>query len=413
MDPESPQRRSVVVRAEEAPRTTVAYGIGYAEHDLPARQRRGDAPQPLRHGPQPLRLRAGQLPRQPAARRPTASRTCSGRKQELFVTAFREEEDREAFDFVRTGVPLQTARALSPSWSLILRYTYQETRTFNITEDCLTRSTASSARARSPGPSASVVHDTRDDPLDPRRGHFLRADAQVSLRVLGGDTFVKGFVQGATYRLAHRGHARGPLRAPGPGAHVRRGAAPRCRCPTASSPAATIRLRGFGAGRGAPGRRQRAACSAASSCARTCWRASGAPAFAEAGNVYPLVSDLTLGDLRYTAGLGPALQERPRSLCVSTGATSSTAGRARSPTTSTSRSAMRSEPARPCSSCSPPPGGRGWWSGSWPWWTAAPCCSPRCALLERCAGDTERQPWTALIDEQLMFRRRRACPRPR
>jgi outer membrane protein insertion porin family len=27
-------------------------------------------------------------------------------------------------------------------------------------------------------------------------------------------------------------------------------------------------------------------------------------AFAETGNVYPLVSDLTLGDLRYTAGLG-------------------------------------------------------------------------------------------------------------
>src|SRR5262249_47694565 len=34
MDPESDQRRSLVVTAEEAPRTTFAYGIGYAERDL-------------------------------------------------------------------------------------------------------------------------------------------------------------------------------------------------------------------------------------------------------------------------------------------------------------------------------------------------------------------------------------------
>ena len=33
MDPDSPLRRSVVVRAEEAPLTSVSYGIGYAEQD--------------------------------------------------------------------------------------------------------------------------------------------------------------------------------------------------------------------------------------------------------------------------------------------------------------------------------------------------------------------------------------------
>jgi outer membrane protein insertion porin family len=34
LDPETEGRRSIVVSAEEAPRTTIAYGIGYAERDL-------------------------------------------------------------------------------------------------------------------------------------------------------------------------------------------------------------------------------------------------------------------------------------------------------------------------------------------------------------------------------------------
>ena len=35
------------------------------------------------------------------------------------------------------------------------------------------------------GPSASLVNDTRDDPLDPRRGRFVGADLQLSHAVLG------------------------------------------------------------------------------------------------------------------------------------------------------------------------------------------------------------------------------------
>ena len=110
----------MVVRAEEAPRTTVAYGIGYAEQDCCAAAWRS-------RGATSSAWTAASPPSPASA---SAAAGCSatfrepylfGRRQELFVTAFREEEDRDAFDFVRYGVTLQTARTLVPRWSLILR----------------------------------------------------------------------------------------------------------------------------------------------------------------------------------------------------------------------------------------------------------------------------------------------------
>jgi len=50
------------------------------------------------------------------------------------------------------------------------------------------------------GPSASVVYDSRDDPLEPRRGLFLAADTQLSLAVLGGASYLRGFFQATHVR---------------------------------------------------------------------------------------------------------------------------------------------------------------------------------------------------------------------
>jgi outer membrane protein assembly factor BamA len=77
MDPDSPQRRSVVVRAEEAPLTSVSYGIGYAEQDY------------LRGSVEVTRRNLFGMDRRLSASRgrasagsgcsaPSASRTCSG-----------------------------------------------------------------------------------------------------------------------------------------------------------------------------------------------------------------------------------------------------------------------------------------------------------------------------------------------
>jgi outer membrane protein insertion porin family len=312
LDPESTAARSVVVTAAEAPRTTVAYGIGYAERDR------------LRFSTEATRRNLFGLDRSittfarisfRGSRLLTTFREpyLFGHHNELFVTGFREEEDRDSFDFVRYGGLLQTARTLSPAWSVIVRYAFQETTIFNIEVpldevDRQFRSTTFS------GPSASVVNDTRDDPLDPHRGRFIGADVQLSHAVLGGDSFLKGFLQAATYqRLGARtllalsgrlglGRTFGldqPLRLPLPDRFFAGG---------------DYSMRGFGVDLVGPLVR-----SASGKLVPTggnglllggaelrydAGRRLSAAAFTEAGNVYALVSGITLGDLRYTAGLG-------------------------------------------------------------------------------------------------------------
>src|SRR6185503_19622170 len=82
--------------------------------------------------------------------------------------------------------------------SLIGRYTFQETTSFNIVDpDEIDREFSNSTLS---GPSVSVVDDTRDDALDPHRGRFVSADVLLSATQFGGDSFVRGFFQAAGYR---------------------------------------------------------------------------------------------------------------------------------------------------------------------------------------------------------------------
>jgi outer membrane protein insertion porin family len=224
-----------------------------------------------------------------------------GRRQELFVTAFRDEEDREAFDYARYGLSVQTAWALAPRWKLVLRQTYQEIRTYNVVEDCLDVDRQFCPATLS-GPSASVVSDSRDDPLDPRRGYFLLTDAQLSLRALGGDTLLKGFMQASGYRglapratLAVSGRiglgrtfGREPLLLPIPERFFAGG---------------DYSLRGFGLDdvREEGGN---AVLLGTVELRVDAGRGVSTAVFADAGNVYRLASDMAVTDLRYTAGVG-------------------------------------------------------------------------------------------------------------
>jgi outer membrane protein insertion porin family len=300
MDPDSPRQRSVVVHADEAPLTAVSYGVGYAEQDL------------LRGSVEVTRRNLFGMDRRLSAFARASFRGFRllgtfrepyllGRKQELFATAFREEEDRDTFDFVRQGVTLQTDRRLSRYWSVILRETYEETRTFNTSEDCLTFGREFCPGTLS-GPSASFVHDTRDDALDPRRGHFLSTDGLVSHHWLGGNTLVKGFVQAAAYRVLTtdtllavsvrvglaRTFGEEQLLVPKPDRFFAGG---------------DYSLRGFGVDEVRPDGGN-ALVLGGVELRRHLAGAFWGAAFAESGNVYPLVSDISVNDLRYTAGLG-------------------------------------------------------------------------------------------------------------
>jgi outer membrane protein assembly complex protein YaeT len=198
LDPERVRRRDVVVGVQEAPRTAWSWGVGYSEQDR------------LRGSVEVTRRNLGGLGRTASVFARASFRGTRfllnvrepwllGRKLDSFATAFWEEEDRTSFDFNRKGVIGQSAKALDARTSLILRYLYQDTNVFNIEVpiDEIDRQYRTYAVS---GPSASVVFDGRDDPLEPRRGVFVGADLQLSLDALGGVSYLRGFFQAASIR---------------------------------------------------------------------------------------------------------------------------------------------------------------------------------------------------------------------
>ncbi len=302
MDPESEGARSVVVQAEESPRTSVAYGLGYAEQE-----RLRASVEVTRRNLFGMDRRISVFARaslRPGFRLVTTYREpyLFGRKQELFVTGYREDEDRPAFSFVRQGITVQTARPLSSTWNLILRETYEEGRTFNTAEDCLSLGREFCPHTIS-GPSASLVIDTRDDALDPTRGHVLVTDAQLSLRALGGNTLAKGFVQGSTYQLLRVGTVVALSARLGLSRTFGRDEPILLPKPDRFFAGGDYTLRGFATDQVRPDGGNAILLGGAElrhRLAGALWVA----AFTEAGNVYRLSSDMSLSDLRYTAGLG-------------------------------------------------------------------------------------------------------------
>jgi outer membrane protein assembly factor BamA len=192
------RRRDVVVSVQEAPRTSWSWGVGYSEQDR------------LRGSVEVTRRNLGGLGRTASVFARGSFRGSRfllnlrepwlfGRKLDSFVTGFWEEEDRTSFDYNRLGGIVQAGRALDARTSLILRYLYQDTNVFNV-EVPIDEIDRQYRTYTVSGPSASIIFDTRDDPLEPKRGLFLGADLQLSTATLGGVRYLRGFLQGASVR---------------------------------------------------------------------------------------------------------------------------------------------------------------------------------------------------------------------
>jgi outer membrane protein insertion porin family len=190
--------RDVVVSVQEAPRTSWSWGVGYSEQDR------------LRGSVEVTRRNLGGLGRTASVFARGSFRGSRfllnlrepwlfGRKLDSFVTGFWEEEDRTSFDYNRLGGIVQAGRALDARTSLILRYLYQDTNVFNV-EVPIDEIDRQYRTYTVSGPSASIIFDTRDDPLEPKRGLFLGADLQLSTATLGGVRYLRGFLQGASVR---------------------------------------------------------------------------------------------------------------------------------------------------------------------------------------------------------------------
>jgi outer membrane protein insertion porin family len=309
---ESGGRRSVVVVAAEAPRTTFSYGVGYSEREL------------LRGSLEVTRRNLGGRDRTLTAYARGSFRGnrlllgyrepyLFGRKRDLYLAAFREEEDRTGFDFRRTGLVAQTLTRMGEHTSLSLRYTIQDTRVFKL-EIPLDEVDRQFRDYTLSGPSLSIVNDRRDDPLDPRRGSFLGADLQSSFRFLGGARFLKGFLQAATYNrlrpgltLALSGRL-GLARAFGSGEGVQ------LPLPERFFAGGDYGPRGFrtdyagplevGSGGTLVPTGGNALVFGGLELRYDLRKTLALAAFTDAGSVYPLVADLDLGTVFYTTGLG-------------------------------------------------------------------------------------------------------------
>ena len=195
LDPNRERQRDVLVSVQEAPRTTVSWGIGYSEQDL------------LRGSVELTRRNLSGLGRSASVFVRGSFRGSRvllnvrepwllGRNLDSFLTAFWEEEERTSFEYNRKGGVAQVGQTLGSRTTLIYRYLYQDTNVFNIEvpPEEIDRQFRTYAVS---GPAFSVVWDTRDDPLEPRRGVFLGSDLNLSLDALGGANYVKGFFQAA------------------------------------------------------------------------------------------------------------------------------------------------------------------------------------------------------------------------
>lgn len=312
LDPERADRRDVVVTVREAPVTTLSYGLGYAERDL------------LRASVEATRRNLFGMDRSLSAFGRASFKGSRfllsyrepyllGRRRELFATGFWEEEDRTTFDFNRLGALLQTAWSLGPKTSLIARYVFQKTQVFRI-EVPIEEVDRQFRNYNVSGPSASVVFDTRDDPLEPHRGRFLGADLQLSVGALGGDSFMKGFFQSATYeRLGARTVLALSARL-GLGRTLGTGEPLGLPFPERFFAGGDFGPRGFKVdtlGPLAPGTDGalfptggNALVLGGAELRTSLSRAFSLGTFVDVGNVYTLVRDIDLGDLRYSAGLG-------------------------------------------------------------------------------------------------------------
>jgi outer membrane protein insertion porin family len=213
LDPDESERRTLVFGVEEGARTRLNFGLGAAgiSTQQNAAPRIGDVNPTLRLTGEVTRRNLGGLDRDvslfarigfsglrflAAYREPYLL----GHKDQMSVSAFYEEEQRPTFNFDRRGVSLQMTHALAARWRLILRYVLSRTSSNVDASVPLDQVDRQYRNERSSGPSFSLLNDTRDDPLDPRRGHFLSIDSQLSHAAFGGRSFSKSFVQASAFQ---------------------------------------------------------------------------------------------------------------------------------------------------------------------------------------------------------------------
>ena len=122
---------------------------------------------------------------------------------DLQLTAFLEQAIRSSFNFSRRGVRAEYARRVHENVTVAGRYALDRTRLFDEKiqpEDQLLIDRLF-PRVRLSTFTGSVLRDSRDDVLDPERGTVLGIDGTLAARSVGSEVgFFKSFIQAFAYR---------------------------------------------------------------------------------------------------------------------------------------------------------------------------------------------------------------------
>ena len=224
--------RDVLVDLEEAPATTVSYGGGLEVGRIGARDADGQAGDALDVAPRGFfdisrrnlwgKNRSVTLFARVTLRkndsRVAAERTYGfndyrglftfreprafGTTGDAQFTAFIEQGLRTSFDFNRKGVTADYAKRFG-SFTTTARYTFDYTKLFN--EEIAAGDQLLIDRlfpqVKLSKVFGSILRDSRDDVLDPRKGSVVGVDGSVAAKVMGSEVgFVKTFAQGFIYR---------------------------------------------------------------------------------------------------------------------------------------------------------------------------------------------------------------------
>ena len=223
-------RRDLLVTVEEAAPTTVGYGggfeVGPGIHELPD----GSAIEELEFAPRAffevtrrnlfgknrsinLFTRISLRPQDETTGSTFTEYRVLGTFREprvfnlaadAFLTAVVEQQHRSSFNFARRGFNAEIGRRFTNAFSLLGSYQIQETELFDekIAEEDQPLIDRLFPQILLSSFSASAIHDTRNDQLNPSNGHYLSANGQVAAKAIGSRVgLLKSYYTAQAFRI--------------------------------------------------------------------------------------------------------------------------------------------------------------------------------------------------------------------
>src|SRR5207248_3756919 len=108
---------------------------------------------------------------------------------DAYLTATLEQQIRSSFNFARQSAGAGIARRLTRDVSITGSYQIQRVRLFdeNISPSDQLDIDRLFPQVRLSSFSSSLIRDTRDDQVDPKRGEYLSANGQLAARAIGSE----------------------------------------------------------------------------------------------------------------------------------------------------------------------------------------------------------------------------------